>query len=538
MSRLILSAHNMAALENAAFAQGEQIATLMEKAVVGCANWLEKNYGKSQFPVVGLLVGSGHNGGDALGIGRELCKEGRQVRALMASAKEALKPLTRSALDDFEAHGGTVFYCSADTRNNSLQPSIPTEKQLQVCDLWLDGLQGFGLNRALSGTHAQLVAFLNQTKKPVVALDLPSGLHSDFGVIGEEFIRATTTLALGAFKPVHFDENALQAIGNLNLIDLDLEKFREQISVPDWTSLVGSDLPVLFEEMRRTPSAHKYKNGKLLVIGGSTLFPGAGILTCLGAGISGVGMIHAWVPAEARTPLLTAMPEIIFEDHLPALDHFTAIVLGPGWVPGNLDVYRRVVDHVRNSTHCGLVLDAGAFSFLEADLSAGEMLCERIVMTPHLGEFARLFPEPYARMQHSTFDLKINRLEAASWAAQASGAVVLFKGARTCIAEPSQAASCAAIANSSPLLAHAGHGDVLAGLLGGLLAAMHARAAQSHHATQEKQLNPAQKTKKAACLAALLQAQTALWFSAQNPAALTLPPGELVRLLPHLPHQW
>lgn len=504
MSHFILSAQNMAALENAAFAEGITVSELMQRAIKACSDFFLIRFPVRDFKHVALLAGPGHNGGDAFGTGCELLRHGHSVVALLVSAHNELKPLTQKMRLEFEKLGGVVFLCQSEENLKSCSDA----SEFAMASVWIDGLFGFGLNRATVGLESHAIAFVNRLCKPVVAIDIPSGLSCDYGNIGGAHICASHTLALGALKPAHVDDDVLSSLGEVHYLDLQLSQYRGKISAPLWNAIGTSDFKELLAESRRSQASHKYTNGRLLVIAGSERYPGAGVLACLGAGVSGAGMIHALVPMQARMALLTRAPEIIFENHIPALNLFSAIVIGPGWVPGNEQIFAQVLKHALANKETQLIIDAGAFSFLSKLLHDGIPLAENIVLTPHLGEFSRLFPEAADRIHNALTEKRINRIEAVAWAAKMSSAVVLLKGARTHVASPDGVV--ASIMHSSPLLAHAGQGDVLAGLLGGLAA----RGLQS---------------KKAAQLAALHQAETALWFSSQYPNALTLPPSELVR---------
>lgn len=511
MSISILSANNMLALENASLAKGLQLEELMSRAIEQCTSFIQKTLLTSTASKIAILAGSGHNGGDALGIGCQLLKSGHSVTALLCWEQHTGKPLTAHHCAEFEKCGGRIIRC---LKSKDIQPLLQ-DPELRDVQFWIDGLFGFGLNRPVEGINAAAVKYINQQHKPVVAIDIPSGLSCDFGLMDGDHIRATHTLALGALKPAHVDDHALAALGEVHWMDLNLLAEREHISAPRWFAPDQNDFRTLLQLSRRRSESHKYSNGRMLIIAGGKRYPGAALLTCLGAQVSGAGMIHAWVPEVLHSSLLNAVPEIIFENHLPDLNSFEAIVLGPGWVPGNEMVFQSVVNHALKNPQLTLVLDAGAFPYARKLFERGETLAENVILTPHAGEFARLFPEVSARLHSPHIEQRLHRIEAAAWAAQISSATVLLKGARTHIASPDT--DVFSLMRSSPLLAHAGQGDVLAGLIGGLAAG-------------------GLKSKRAALLAALLQAETALWFSSQNPTALTLPPGELVLQMPHLPH--
>ncbi len=513
MSLPILTAHDVKSLETRIIARGTPLSDLIKKAVEGCTDWIKTHYPLEQFPTVGLLVGSGHNGADALGIGRLLCNEGRQVLAVVVSSEDSLKPATRLAVEELHAAGGKIVFFNEP---HPIKQNNTHQYRESNLSLWIDGLQGFGLNRPLEGTHAAAVRMLNEFSAPVVAIDLPSGLHADLGLMQPEystFVHAQDTLALGCLKPVHVIDSTLRALGRVHLIDMNYSHDITIQQLTQWRALTSPDIPALLQQARRPAASHKYKNGRVLVIAGSKRYPGAAVMACLGAQISGAGMIHALVPFESRQAILTHAPEIIFESRLPKLESFSSIVIGPGWVPPDAEILQNIISHVRTSTHCRFVFDAGAFTLLKHLFARGEKLSERCVLTPHGGEFAQLFPEPAARMSTSESSKVLNTIQAAVWAAKMANAVIYFKGARTCIATPDSSAR--VIMNSTPLLAHAGHGDVIAGLMGGLLASS---------------LSPAD----AAALTVLLQSTAALDFAAEFPCALTLPPLTLIERIQHL----
>ena len=504
MNIAILSSQSMANLESAAVAEGSSVRSLIETAVARSAQRFQELYPASHHSHVALLVGAGHNGCDALGIGCELLREKRSVVALLASNPDKLKPETKRMYALFVEMGGSLKSC----QNKNDLTELRSLDALHRASVWIDGLFGFGLNRPVTGLAADTIQFVNSLKKEIVSLDIPSGLSCDLGLIGGAHIIAKHTFAMGAFKPAHVEDPSADALGQLHWIDLDILALRQRISAPDWTALHPNLLGQLIASAQRKSYSHKLSNGKTLIIAGSRRYPGAGVLACLGASVSGAGMIHALVPEKSQTALLTLQPEIVFETHVPALDRFDSIVLGPGWVPGNQQVLEQILFYASQNPKVRVVLDAGCFQFVRERLQQGLSLFSNIALTPHYGEFVRLFPAITQRIETSDTSFRINRLEAASWAASLSSAQIILKGARTHIASPD--GSVASIIRSSPLLAHAGQGDVFAGLLGGICA----------HTIDMK---------KAAQLAALLQAEVALQFSSTHPYALTLQPSELVR---------
>ncbi|MDY7015737.1 MAG: NAD(P)H-hydrate dehydratase, partial [Cyanobacteriota bacterium] len=443
-------------IEGRIFEGGMPIAALMEKVAGLITTRIVAVYPRSRAAHVGIFVGPGHNGGDALVVARELHLQGYRISLYRPFAK--LKELT-AAHAQYAASLGI--------------PACEEIEALKGCDLIIDGLFGFGLTRSLSGPLAEAVETLNQWQKPTVSIDLPSGLHADTGEVLGTAIRATQTLCLGLWKRAFFQDRALEFCGEASLIDFgipeaDIEAILSQSApVRRMTKEVAlSNLP-----LARSPVTHKYKQGHLLLICGSTRYAGGAILTGLGARASGVGMLSIAVPQSLKPLLVSHLPEALIvgcpetesgaiaerPSALTDLDRFSAIACGPGLT---LDA-RTVVESVLTA-NVPLVLDADGLNGL-AKLGTQPRLAQRTaatLLTPHAGEFARLFPH----IENPDRD----RIHAVREAASQCGAIVLLKGARTAIAHPDGAVWL--IPESTPALARGGSGDVLTGLMGGLVA--------------------------------------------------------------------
>lgn len=460
IQQVVVTANQMREIERRAFAAGMPVAALMEKVGQLLAQRIQALYLPNHTQRVGVLVGPGHNGGDALVIARELHLRGYDVVLHLPIAK--LKDLTAS---------------HAQYAKSLNIPMAESVEVLQECDLLIDGLFGFGLERSLGGAIATIVNQINQWSQPVLSIDLPSGLHTDTGEALGTAICATHTFCLGLWKLAFLQDQALEYIGTDELIDFGLP-------LADISAVLTNSLPlrritqtnaIAPLPLPRPSSTHKYKQGHLLLICGSRRYMGAAMLTGLSARGSGVGMLSIAVP-ETLKPILTAqLPDALIlgcsEDETGAiaelpdgtdLSLFDAIACGPGLTTQATAVVEAVL-----SSECSLVLDADGLNIL-TEKGAITTLSQRsapTVLTPHPGEFKRLFPE----VAKQTSD----RVTAVRQAAQQSGAVVLLKGARTAIANPQ--GSVWLNPASTPALARGGSGDVLTGLLGGLLAQARSR---------------------------------------------------------------
>ena len=465
IDQFVVTAEQMREIEGRIFAAGMPVAALMEKVaglitrriqelypLEGTEESERKNYPITNCPslIVGILVGPGHNGGDALVVARELHFRGYKVIIYRPFSK--LKELTESHAEYAESLTIPFF--------DKIEP-------LQVCDIIIDGLFGFGLERPLSESIIEAINKLNEWSKPVVSIDIPSGLHTDTGEALGTAIRASRTLCLGLWKQAFLQDRALEYIGKAELIDFDIQ-------LADIAAVLGdnpekkrvtkafayANLPLI-----RPPVTHKYKQGHLLLICGSNRYAGGAILSGLGARASGVGMLSIAVPLSLKPLLVSHLPEALIIDcaetetgaiaYLPDrinLDSYNAIACGPGLTTDATPVVQSVWDG-----KSPLVLDADGLNIL-AQLGLSQRQAPTI-LTPHAGEFKRLFP--------NIGDPTKDRIDAVSMAARQSNAVVLLKGARTAIAN---SAAVWIIGESTPALARGGSGDVLTGLLGGLLA--------------------------------------------------------------------
>jgi ADP-dependent NAD(P)H-hydrate dehydratase / NAD(P)H-hydrate epimerase len=456
IQNVVVTAEQMRQIEGRIFEAGMPVAALMEKVAGLITARITALYPRDPISRVGVLVGPGHNGGDASVVARELHLQGYQVCLYRPLAK--LKELT-------EAHA-----------NYAASLGLPVYEQiepLEPCDLIVDGLFGFGLERSLSGKIATAVDLLNQWSQPVVSIDLPSGIHTDTGEILGTAVRATQTFCLGLWKRAFFQDRALEYFGEASLIDFGIPAADVEaiLSQPAQVQRMTREIALSYLPLPRPLVTHKYKQGHLLLVCGSQRYAGGAILTGLGARASGVGMLSIAVPESLKPLLVSHLPEALIvgcpetetgaiaelPDLIADLSQFSAIACGPG-----LTIEARSTVETVLKTEKPLILDADALNILAqwgmlAHLSGRNA---PTLLAPHLGEFKRLFPN----IENPDRD----RIRAVQQAAEESGAIVLLKGARTAIAHPGGAVWL--IPESTPALARGGSGDVLTGLMGGLVA--------------------------------------------------------------------
>ncbi len=451
----IVTAEQMRAIEGSLFEAGMPVAALMEKVAGRIAAWVVAQFPLPRHPRIAVVAGPGHNGGDALVVARELAAQGYQVQ--VCSPADRLKPLTADHLRFIEYLG---------------IPVVKAMTGLAPYDVLIDGLFGFGLERSVEGAMADTVAAINAAHCPVVSVDLPSGLHTDTGEALGIAVQATHTLCLGLWKRAFCQEKALAYLGRPHLIGFDIPPQAIAAVLENAPSARRATLTTIREKLPlpRQPNTHKYRVGHLLVVAGSRPYAGAALLTALGARASGVGMLTLAVPESLRLMVVAQIPEALVVGcpetaagaiaHLPDtldLSRYSAIACGPGLSRQTTEPVQAVLQ-----SPTPLLLDADGLNVLAA-LGTIETLKQRqapTVLTPHRGEFKRLFPELLKNAGDGS--------AAAQQAAAQSGAVVLLKGACTAIAHPN--GTLWYVPESTPALARGGSGDVLTGLIGGLLA--------------------------------------------------------------------
>ncbi|MDJ0705831.1 MAG: NAD(P)H-hydrate dehydratase [Leptolyngbyaceae cyanobacterium MO_188.B28] len=455
IQRIVVTAEQMRRIEGRVFEAGMPVAALMEKVGELLARRIQALYPLGQVAKVGVLVGPGHNGGDALVIARELHFRGYGVILF--------RPFAR--LKDLTAH-------HAHYADSLGVPSVTEIEALSDCDFFVDGLFGFGLERPLTGPIATAVNHINQLPQPIFSIDLPSGVHTDTGAVLGTAIRATHTACLGLWKRAFLQDQALDSIGRAELIDFDLPiaDIQAVLGDPPTVQRITPEDAIARLPLPRPAATHKYKVGHLLLVCGSQQYMGAAILAGLGASASGVGMLTLAAPAFLKSVLIAQLPEALILGcpetdqgaiaQLPEgldLDAYSAIACGPGLTREAQAAVRAVLSSERP-----LLLDADGLNIL-ADLNPVQTLPQRAaptVLTPHPGEFKRLFPEITNR--------EMDPGQMAQTAAQNSRAVVVLKGARVAIAHPQ--GQLWFNPESTPALARGGSGDVLTGLIGGLMA--------------------------------------------------------------------
>jgi NAD(P)H-hydrate epimerase len=444
MTHEILTVAEMYAADRFAAEHGVPSLTLMENAGRAITEAIVKRYSPRAAMV---LCGPGNNGGDGFVVARLLKERGWPVRLALLGARERLK--------------GDAAAMAARWTGES-EPLSP--RLLDGSGLVVDALFGAGLERPLEGEARETVEALNAAHLPVVAVDVPSGLSGDLGrPLDGLCVEAEVTVTFFRKKPAHLLMPGRLCCGEVVVADIGIPETALETIRPR----IFANEPALWqaEFPRAEPLGNKYSRGHALIVSGPAHATGAARLAARGALRIGAGLVSVASPPDAvavNAAQLTAIMVKPFDGAgglakmICTDQRINAVVIGPGCGVG--EATKSLVDSAL-CTKC--VLDADALtSFRDDPGKLFLLLTPDCVLTPHAGEFERIFPGLLARAP--------SRVEAVREAAAEARCVVLLKGPDTAVASPEGLVSIAS--NAPPWLATAGAGDVLAGFIAGLLA--------------------------------------------------------------------
>ncbi|HET7611203.1 MAG TPA: NAD(P)H-hydrate dehydratase [Rhodanobacteraceae bacterium] len=424
------------ALDRAAIDGGIDGIELMGRAARAALDVLRRRWPQARS--LAVACGPGNNGGDGFLLAALAREAGLQVG--VAAVGDRSSGDAALARDRFLREGGQV---------------LPTDSPLPNADVYVDALFGSGLNRAPSGDAARLIAALNAQSKPVLALDVPSGLDGDTGVAFDPCVRAAATACFVGWKRGMFTAQGPEKCGGRSLATLGISSGLFTDQAPDAMLMAPQALP------RRPRDSHKGRYGHVLAIGGD-LGAGGAVRMCGEAAVRvGAGLVSIATREANVVAILAARPELMPHGvHVPRnleplLARASVVALGPGlgkedWGRG---LWRPALDAGKPT-----VLDADGLNLLAESPRA---LPERIVLTPHPGEASRL-------LGCSAGDVQADRFAAARTLAEKHHAVVVLKGEGSLVADPGGRIALCRWGN--PGMASGGMGDVLTGVVAGLLA--------------------------------------------------------------------
>ncbi len=465
----IVTVEQMQEIEVAASKLGVTVDALMEKAGLAVADYAIQHLASPRGARVLALLGPGNNGGDGLVASRYLHQWGARVQIYLCAARKSPDP----NLDMAEERGIPIASAAEDPGLEGLR------KYLASTSLIIDAILGTGKARPIEGQLREILLQVAEARrhqaKPVLAVDLPTGLDADTGAVDPACPGADITVALGYPKIGHFTFPGASLAGRLEIVDIGIPPGLDasvtlELITPEF---VRSLLP------SRPIEAHKGSFGRLLVVAGSRNYVGASYLACLGAYRAGAGMVTLATPrgvysiAAAKLTETTYLPlPETFNGSITAkaasavqqaLEGYAALAVGCGLSqePETQQFVHELLLDNPALANMPTVLDADALNAIALIPDWHTHLKAPAVLTPHPGEMARLIGLSATQVQE-------RRLEVARQAAKEWGQVVVLKGAFTVVVSPQGSARISPFAN--PGLASAGTGDVLAGVIGGLLA--------------------------------------------------------------------
>ncbi len=443
---------------------------LMENAGSGLAEAVKKELSGLRGRVA-VIAGKGNNGGDGYVAARHLKNSGIHVEVFSLARLEELKGDALVNAGAWQKMGGELFYIrtSAQLKKHALA--------LRHASIIVDAIFGTGLSSPVRGTERGVIELINKLGKRVVAVDIPSGVDAATGKVLGCAVKADVTATMALIKLGLLLYPGRSLAGRVEVVDIGVPRALLEDESIRWNVTEDGDLRRIFSP--READSHKGTYGHLLVVAGSKGKTGAAYMAAMGAmrvgaGLATIGLPESLNPAmEAKTTeVMTApLPETVDGtlgpsslDAIRALANgSTALCIGPGL--GNSPDIFSLMKKIIREMKLPAVIDADGLNVFKGNAALLKEARAELVITPHPAEAARL-------LGVSTSDIQADRIGAAEKLAEKSGAVVVLKGASTVIASPNGQVYVNLTGNAA--LSTAGTGDVLSGMIGGLLASGHA----------------------------------------------------------------
>ncbi len=424
---------------------------LMERACRAFADWIVQHVEVNR--KIGVVCGTGNNGGDGLGVARMLHDWGYAVSVWIVRGSAAKSLDFKENFDRLGTKKITIVKVAA--ANHPID--------LSSCDVIVDALFGSGLSRPVEGIYAEVIRLINATKCLRIAIDIPSGLPTDMHFQGE-IVRADYTVSFQLPKLSFLLPQSFPYTGEWCTVDIGLNKEFIRESETDNYLITAKYATRLLKT--RSKFDHKGIYGHALIVAGSFGKIGAAVLTSRAALRSGVGLVTVHSPACGYQILQTAVPEamISVDSHLDTvsahptnLENFSTIAIGPGL--GSSEETANALKNILMNFQSPVVLDADALNILSQHKELLKLIPKGSILTPHPKEFERLVGK---------WSNDFERLELQKDLSKRLQSIVVLKGAFSSITTPDGKAFFNSTGN--PGMATGGSGDVLTGILGGLLA--------------------------------------------------------------------
>lgn len=479
----LVTAQEMGAMDQKASKEyGIPSVVLMENAGLQVANLVSAQLDNLANTTIIVVAGKGNNGGDGFVVARHLFNRGAQVQVFLAAEPEKIKGDALINLNIWRKMGQKIFPIIKNTDTNLFRLA------LMKADLVIDGLYGTGFTGAVRDQMVTVIEAINASGKPVVAIDIPSGLEADTGQANGPCIIAQHTVTFALPKLGLVLPAAKKYVGELHVADISIPAVVTANTTVEQNGKAGTgkDSPGGFRYLitdrlvrdwwpRRIGSEHKGNFGRVLVIAGSRGMSGAAVMSAQAAARSGAGLVTLGVPAGIHDIAETKLTEVMtfplpqnergtlsiaaLAEIMDRAANCDVLALGPGL--GASDEIAELVKEILLNIKIPCVLDADGLNVLAGRTELLKAVQPDLVLTPHPGEMSRLTGRTTEQIQNDR--LGITAAKAAQW-----GSVTVLKGAGTVVAGPDGTLFINNTGN--PGMAAGGSGDVLTGIIAGLLA--------------------------------------------------------------------
>ena len=425
---------------------------LMERAALSVAEHIRRAFPNPEHVKKIIAVcGMGNNGGDGLAIIRILHTWGFPVAYYLVGSVEKATKETRKQLDILS--------------NLEIEQCLSCD-DFKMADVLVDGIFGIGLMREITGVFADVIHAMNDSSAKIYAVDIPSGIHSDNGQIMGAAVKADCTVTFGVLKVGLALYPGAEYAGEVFVEDIGFPKLSLEKAGLDVYAFEKADIAMYLP--KRMAHSNKGSYGKVLIIAGSAQMGGAAVLSATAAYRMGVGLVRVFTVRENRDIILKHLPEAIltlYDEKNPDLDALAqamnwadAVCIGPGL--STAEYAKVIVAYVCQHCNVPLIMDADALNIIAMNNSILDNCHVPVILTPHLGEMSRLCNQPIKEIQKDLVNVCKDY-------AKSKNIICVMKDARTIISDG--ASAYINIAGNSGM-ATGGSGDVLSGIITGLLA--------------------------------------------------------------------
>jgi NAD(P)H-hydrate epimerase len=440
---------------------------LMENAGRGAAEVISNTFPDIQKKRIAIVAGKGNNGGDGFVIARHLLNQGVAVKVFLLADPKALRGEAETNFHIFLRMKGEVIPVPSSKDYQKVK------RDLEKFDLLVDGIFGTGLDAEVRGYYREVIDHLNTLQKPIVAIDIPSGLDANTGKPLGTAIRASLTVTFGLPKIGHLISPGLDYVGTVKVIDIGIPKKLVEEEKFQTHLLENEEIRRCLSIPRR-PDTHKGDYGHLLVIAGSVGKTGAAAMACEAALRMGAGLVTLAIPRSLNVIMEVKLTEVMteplpetpkqtlslraFNSILRLCENKRAVIIGPGI--GTFKETQSLILKLIKTLDLPIILDADGLTALATQPKILPATNRSLILTPHPGEMARL-------IRSTVKDVQEDRIGISRNFSQSHHVHLILKGHRTLIATPKGEVFINPTGN--PGMASGGTGDVLTGMIGGLI---------------------------------------------------------------------